>query len=164
MIPETSEISNMYTDIVRAICTVVRQVAPRGSQLLSPSRAGIMTQMLWRNAEDASRGRRSRHLPLAYDDDSVGIEGMRGKRRRYNDRYREISVAASSSGITDDLNDIEIDNELTAPNDTPPIPTTNPVPNLIHSSDQDQAMGEPVLGNSSVSQTKRDLRKRGSSV
>lgn len=71
-----------------------RQVAPRGSQFLSPSRAGIMTQMLWRNAENASRSRRNG--PNSYEDD-LGIEPVRGKRRRYNDReflpYREASVA-----------------------------------------------------------------------
>ena len=51
--------------------------------------------------EDASHGRRGKHLPY---DDNFGIEGTRGKRRRYDDRHREMSVAASSSGITDDLN------------------------------------------------------------
>lgn len=126
----------------------VRQVAPRGSQFLSPSRAGIMTQMLWRNAENASRGHRGRHLLY---DDNLGIEGMRGKRRHYNDHYREMSMAASSSGITDDLNDIEIENELTPPPDNSPmipniIPNPNPTP--TNSSDQDQAMGEPILESS----------------
>jgi hypothetical protein len=128
-----------------------RQVAPRGSQVLSPSRAGIMTQMLWRNAESASRGRRDGHISY---EDNLGVERIRGKRQRYDDhefhRHRETSVAASSSGVTDDLNNFEFD-DLTPPPDDPP---TVPAPIPTFSSAQDQVMKDTTSGSGPIPKTR----------
>jgi hypothetical protein len=100
-----------------------RQVAPRGSQVLSPSRAGIMMDMLWKNTKEAANVKKD--FRPSYED-KLGIEPQGGKHRRVDSepefcQTRAVSVAASSSGLTDDLNDIDFRGLLT------PIPEEAPV-------------------------------------
>ena len=52
------------------------QVTPHGSQVLSPSHAGIMMQMLWKNAEEASSVQKDNHPSF---EDRLGIKPQPGK-------------------------------------------------------------------------------------
>jgi hypothetical protein len=123
-----------------------------------------MMQMLWRNAEGASRGGRKANFEPRYEED---LEPTRGWKRRRADTgkgtRREASVAASSSGLTDDLHEFNFE-ELTPP----PSPTSGEAPvasssttistssnKSIQPSDPDHPMDEshPAEGPSSSSAT-----------
>jgi hypothetical protein len=120
-----------------------RQVAPRGSQVLSPSQAGIMMDMLWKNAKEAANAKKD-NCP-SYED-KLGIEPQGGKHRRVDSepefrQTRAMSVAASSSGLTDDLNDIDFRGLLT------PIPEEAPVASSSNSFSTSASTSIPSASN-----------------
>jgi hypothetical protein len=128
----------------------VRQVAARGSQVLSPNRAGIMMQMLWKNAEASQKKPHNNK-----NENRLGIErGRGGKRRRVesepmDSHVRATSVAASTSGLTDYLDDLDFDKELTplSPDEAPVASTSSsntPSNNPSSSSQQDHTMADPI--------------------
>ena len=81
-----------------------------------------MMDMLWKNAKEAANAKRDDRPSY---EDKLGIEPQEGKRHRLDSepefrQTRAVSVAASNSGLTDDLNDFDFSRFLT------PIPEEAP--------------------------------------